>query len=102
MSLDAAAVLTALAALERRHDGPLPPQAWDSLRHGAGPQRAATLRREAAALQQTRAWQLLDSAGRWRRRQAPARAAANVIAARQALASWRRLALAAVTDITPY
>ena len=93
MSLDAAVVLTALAALERSHDGPLPPQAWDSLRHGPADLRAATLRREAAALQRTRAWRLLDSAGRWRSRCAPERADANLRAARQALLSWRALAM---------
>lgn len=93
MSLDAAAVLTALAALERSHDGPLPPQAWDSLRHGSAAARAAAMRREAADLQQARAWRLLDSAGRWRRRRAPERAEANLRAARQALLSSRALAI---------
>jgi len=92
MSLDAAAVLTALAALERSHDGPLPLQAWDALRHGSAAARGAAMRREAAALQQARAWRLLDSAGRWRRRQAPERVEANLVAARQALLSWRALA----------
>jgi len=93
MSWDAAAVLTALAALERNHDGPLPPQAWDHLRHGSRVAHAAALRADAAMLQQARAWRLLDSAGRWRRRQAPERADANLQAARQALLSWRALAL---------
>lgn len=92
MSLDAAAVLTALAALERSHDGPLPPQAWDSLRDGPAEVRAARTRREAAALQRARAWRLLDSAARWRGRRAPERADANLRAARQALLSWRALA----------
>jgi hypothetical protein len=92
MGADAAAVLTALAALERSHDGPLPPQAWDGLRHGSPAARTAAQRAEAAALQQARAWRLLGSAGRWRRRQAPERAAANLAAARQALMSWRALA----------
>jgi hypothetical protein len=93
MGADAAAVLTALAALERSHDGPLPPQAWNSLRHGSAAARTAAQRAEAAALQQARAWRLLGSAGRWRRRHAPDRAAANLAAARQALLSWRALAI---------
>jgi len=91
---DAATVLAALAALERSHDGPLPPQTWDLLRY---PDRAAWLgarRAEAAALQRRRAWQLLASAGRWRRRQERERAEANLAAARQALAGWRALASA--------
>ncbi len=90
---DAATLLAALGALERSHDGPLPPQAWEMLRH---PSRAAWLdarRAEAAALQRRRAWTLLASAGRWRNRQDRERAAANLLAARQALAGWRELAL---------
>ena len=93
MSVDAAAVLTTLAALERGHDGPLPPQAWDRLRHGSRDAHAAALRADAARLQQARAWRLLDSAGRWRRRQAPERVAVNLDAARQALLSWRALSV---------
>ncbi|HEY4133685.1 MAG TPA: hypothetical protein VGO34_00590 [Alphaproteobacteria bacterium] len=92
MGANAAAVLHALAALERAHDGPLPPQAWQSLRHGSQAARLAVQSADAAALQRERAWRLLGSAGRWRRRQAPDRAADNLAAAREALLGWRRLA----------
>lgn len=88
-----AAFLAALTALERRHDGPLPPAAWDMLRHGSRAAWADARRAEAAALQHARALTLLASAGRWRRRQEPERARANLAGARQALISWRDLAL---------
>ncbi len=93
MSRQAAELLAALSLLERSHEDALPPQAWRMLSHGSLAAWRATERADAAALQQRRAWQLLDSAGRWRRRQLPDRAAANLAAARQALGDWRALAL---------
>jgi hypothetical protein len=92
-SADAATLLAALDALARGHDGPLPPQAWDRLRYSTPAAWRDARRAEAAALQRRRAWQLLASAGRWRRRQESARADANLAAAREALAGWRALAL---------
>ncbi|MFN4281179.1 MAG: hypothetical protein ACK4NA_00925 [Alphaproteobacteria bacterium] len=88
-----ATFLAALTALERRHDGPLPPAAWEMLRFGSRAAWTDARRTEAAALQRTRALALLASAGRWRRRQEPERSHANLADARQALQSWRDLAL---------
>ena len=88
-----AAFLAALTALERRHDGPLPPAAWEMLRFGSRAAWADARRTEAAALQRARALALLASASRWRRRHEPERSGANLAGARQALLSWRDLAL---------
>lgn len=93
MSRQAAELLAALSLLERSHEDALPPQAWRMLFYGSAATWRAAERADAAALQRRRAWQLLDSAGRWRRRQLPERAAANLAAARQALGDWRTLAL---------
>jgi hypothetical protein len=87
----AAALLPALTALERVHDGPLPPQAWSVLRQGSAAIWRQSCLSEAAALQQGRAWALLASAGRWRRRGLAAQAESNLAAAREALRDWRRL-----------
>lgn len=93
MSRQAAELLAALTLLERSHEDALPLQVWRMLPHGAPAAWRAAERADAAALQRRRAWQLLDSAGRWRRRHLPDRAAANLAAARQALGDWRALAL---------
>lgn len=97
MNQDAAAVLPALTALELAYDGALPPQAWSRLRHGsvAGWREARIA--DAMALQRDRAWRLLASAGRWRRRGLAVQAADNLAAARQALRGVRALGQAAMS-----